>query len=151
MKLVYICRTGFKNGGPAAGGGGGLGSSPSLKIGSFQSGHSREKQVILELKIPKKRMFYYNEGLFDLPRSENQNKEFYIFEKGSFGAVQVENVESLGAAKAEKWGKGGGLSRGKYPPFCPYMGIPPRPHPTPTPTRTHIHFYYIQISETEEY
>ena len=30
----------------------------------------------------------------------------YIFEKGggSFGAVQVEKVKSLGAAQAEKWG-----------------------------------------------
>ena len=66
MKLVYMCRTGFKNGE--------LGSGPSLKMRGFQSGHSREKQGILELKITKK--------LFDLPRSEKRNKELYIFEKG---------------------------------------------------------------------
>ena len=46
MKLVYMCRTGFKNGGLrerhlSEKGGGGEG---------FQSGHSREKQWILELK-----------------------------------------------------------------------------------------------------
>ena len=41
------------------------------------------------------------------PRSEKWNKQMSIFEKrGSFGAVQVEKVESLGAAHAEKWGGG---------------------------------------------
>ena len=31
----------------------------------------------------------------------------YFWKGGSFGAVQVEKVESLGAAQAEKWGGGG--------------------------------------------
>ena len=35
MKLVYLCRTGFKNGG--------LRERPSLKMGGFQSSHSWEK------------------------------------------------------------------------------------------------------------
>ena len=50
MKLVYMCYAGFKNGG--------LGSGPSLKIGGFQSGLSREKQGILELKITKNVYFF---------------------------------------------------------------------------------------------
>ena len=79
MKLVYMCRTGFKNWGEGC-----LGSGPSLKMGGFQSGHSREKQGILELKITKKRILFLNEGLFDLPRSEKRNKELYTFEKGVF-------------------------------------------------------------------
>ena len=63
--------------------------------------------MILELKITKKRIFLKG-GLLEQPRSEKWNKQMYIFEKGgSFGAVQVEKVKSLGAAQAEKWGAGG--------------------------------------------
>ena len=40
---------------------GGLGSGPSLKMGGFQSCHSREKQGILELKIIKKCTFFLND------------------------------------------------------------------------------------------
>ena len=40
----------------------------------------------------------------------------------SFGAVQVEKVESLGAAHTEKWG----LSGGTYP-YCPKVRVPPAP------------------------
>ena len=35
-------------------------------------------------KITKKEIFFLNESLFDLPRSEKRNKELYIFEKGVF-------------------------------------------------------------------
>ena len=39
------------------------------------------------------------------PRLVKWNKQMYIFEKGgSFGAVQVEKVESLEAAQAKKCG-----------------------------------------------
>ena len=63
---------------------------------------------------------FLNEGLFDLPRSEKQNEELFIFEKGAFGLAQVETVE-LSVPKS--WG----LSRGTYP-YCPYMGLlPPSP------------------------
>ena len=63
---------------------GGLGSGPSLKIGGFQSGHSPEKNGILELKIKKRIFLFLNDGLFDLPGSEKRNKELLIFEKGVF-------------------------------------------------------------------
>ena len=78
--------------------GGGLGSGASLKMAGVQRGHSREKRGILELNITKKHIFFKNKGL------EYWNKELYIFETGSFRAAQVEKIESLGAAKAEKWG-----------------------------------------------
>ena len=42
MKLLYMCRTGFKNGG------GVLRERPSQKMGGFQSAHSRKKQGILK-------------------------------------------------------------------------------------------------------
>ena len=43
------------------------------------------------------------------------------FEKGvSFGAVQVQNVESLGAAQAEKLGEGGAF--GRHIPVLPVGG-----------------------------
>ena len=39
-----------------------------------------EKQGILELNITKKHIYFFlNEGLFDLPRLEKQNKELDIF------------------------------------------------------------------------
>ena len=52
MKLVYMCRTGFKNGG--------LREHPLTEMGGggFQSGHSWEKQGILELEITKKRFSF---------------------------------------------------------------------------------------------
>ena len=59
------------------------------------------------LKITKKHIFEGGgEGsLLEQPRSKKWNKQMYIFEKGvgggSFGAVQVEKVESVGAAQAE--------------------------------------------------
>ena len=65
-----------------------------------------------------------NEGLFDLPRSEKRYIELYIFEKGVFWSGPGRKSRGLGAAKAEKWGRGGGLSRGTYP-YCPYTGVPP--------------------------
>ena len=73
---------------------GGLGSGPSLKMRGFQSGPSREKQGILELKITKKRILFLNEGLFDLPTLEKRYKELYTFESGSFRVAQVEKVEA---------------------------------------------------------
>ena len=61
MEVVYMCCLEFENGG-------GLGSSPSLKMGGFQRGPS--------LKT----------GGF----GTKNNKETYFFLKGvSFGAVQV--------------------------------------------------------------
>ena len=57
MKLVYMCRTGFKNGG--------LGERPFTENGGIQSGPSGEKQGILELKITKKRIYiFFKRGSF---------------------------------------------------------------------------------------
>ena len=84
---------------------GGLGSGPSLKMRGFQRGSSQEKQMVLELKITKKLLFFFlNEGLFDLPRLEKRYKELYIFEKEVFWSGPGKKIEALGAAKAEKWG-----------------------------------------------
>ena len=62
MKLVYICRALFKNGG-----GGGLKERPLTENaghGCFQRGLSREKQGIWELKITKKRIFFLKRRSF---------------------------------------------------------------------------------------
>ena len=75
MKLVYMCRTGYKNGR--------LRERPLAENGWLSERPLTGKQGILELKITKKRIFL-NEGLFDLLRSEKRNKELYIFEKGVF-------------------------------------------------------------------
>ena len=106
MKVVYMCRTGFENGGR------GLGSDPLIENwggGCFQSGHSREKQGILELKITKKDtcIFFLNEGFFDLPRSEKRNKELYIFERGSFGTARVKKSRVFRNGQGRKMGGGG--------------------------------------------
>ena len=107
---------------------GGLGSGPSLKMGGFQSCHSREKQGILELKIIKKCTFYLNEGLFDLPRTEKRNKELYIFEKGIVwsGPGRKSRVFSIGQGRKNGVGGGAGAFARTYP-YCPYMVLPPPP------------------------
>ena len=47
-------------------------------------------------------LFFLNEGLFDLPRSEKQNKELFIFERGDFWSCPGRNSRVV---KAEKlWG-----------------------------------------------
>ena len=98
MKVVYMCHGGFKNRA--------LRERPLTKKGgggAFRTG-PHVKKGVLELKITKKHIF---------------------FKGGSFRAAQVENVESLGAAKAKNGGGGGGgLSRGTYP-YCPNKGVPP--------------------------
>ena len=91
-------------------------------MGGFQSGPSLKIDGVLELKITKKRMFL-KAVLLEQPRSEKWNKQMYIFEKGGL-SVQVDKVESLGAAQAEK---NAGLSGGTYP-HCSNMGVP-RPLP----------------------
>ena len=124
MKMVYMCRT------RGGGGEGCLWSCPSPKMGGFQSGHSRKKQGILEIKITKKRFFclFFKRGSFRSAQvGKSGTKNCIFLKRGSFGAAHAEKVESLGAAKAEKMG-GGGLSRGTYP-YCPYMGVPPSPPP----------------------
>ena len=88
MKLVYMCRTGFKN----AGGGGGLGSGPSLKMGGFQSGPSREKQGILELKITKKGIFFKTGVFSNCPGRKSGTKNCIFLKRGSFGAAQIEKM-----------------------------------------------------------
>ena len=86
IKLIYMSRTGFKN----AGGG----SGTSLKMEGFQSGHSREKQGILEIKITKKRIFFKTRVFSIYPGRKSRTKNCIFLKKGSFGAAQVENVES---------------------------------------------------------
>ena len=45
--------------------------------------------------------FFLNEGLFDLPRSEKQNEELFIFERGVFWSCPGRNSRVV---KAEKLG-----------------------------------------------
>ena len=66
MKWVYICRTRFKNGG--------LGSDLSLKMGGFQSGHSREKTG-------------------DFGAKNNKETLIHVFKRGSFRSAQVGKAE----------------------------------------------------------
>ena len=109
---------------------GGLGSGPLLKMGGFQSGHSREKQGILELKITNRRIFLTRVSFRSAQVGKAEQGIVYVWKRAFFGAAHVEKVESKGAANAEKlgWGMGGGLSRGTYP-YCPYMGVTPPPPP----------------------
>ena len=60
-------RTGFKK------------ERPIIQNGGFQSGPSRGKQRILELKITNNVFFFLNKGLFDLARAEKRNKELYEY------------------------------------------------------------------------
>ena len=73
---------------------GGLGSGPSLKMVGFQSGHSREKQGILEIKITKKLIFFKTRVFSICPGRKSRTKNCIFLKRRSFGATQVENVES---------------------------------------------------------
>ena len=76
MKLVYMCRLGFKNGR--------LRDRPLIENeGLSKRPLKGKKQGILELKITKKRIFFKTRVFF-LPRSERRYKELYVFEKGVF-------------------------------------------------------------------
>ena len=68
---------------------GGLRSGPSLKM---RGGGGVLSERLLTGKTETYIFFFKNDGLFDLPRSEKQNKELYIFEK-AFGVAYVEIVE----------------------------------------------------------
>ena len=72
---------------------GGLGSGPSLKMGGFQSGHSQEKQRILEIKITMKRIFFKTRVFSICPGRKSRTKNCILLKRRSFGATQVENVE----------------------------------------------------------
>ena len=85
MKLVYICRKGFKNGGLSA----------RLLTGQTEDlGAKNNKETYILLKRG------------DIPSAQVRKAEQWIvfLKRGSFGAAHVEKVESLGVANAEKWG-----------------------------------------------
>ena len=90
MKLVYICCALFKNGGlkerpfaENAGRGGGC----------FQSGPSRDKQGIWELKITKK-LYFFKTTVFSIcPGWKSRTKNCIFLKRGSFGVAYVETVE----------------------------------------------------------
>ena len=63
------------------------------------------------------------------PGRKSRTKNCTFFKRGSFGAAQVEKVESSGAVKAGKWGWR--LSRGTLL-YCPYMRVPHSPPPSPS-------------------
>ena len=96
MKVVYIC---------AAQSLGSLGSGPSLKMGGFQSGPSMKNEGWGVGTKNNKETYTFKSGVFwSSPCRKVEQTNVYVWKGGSFGAVQVEKVESLGAAQAEKWG-----------------------------------------------
>ena len=87
MKLVYICRALFKNGGLKER------SLTENAGGCFQSGPSREKQGIWELKITKKRIFFKTTVFSICPGRKSRTKNCIFLKRGSFGVAYVETVE----------------------------------------------------------
>ena len=103
MKLIYICRALFKNGG--------LKERPLTENagrGVLSERPLTGKTGDLGVKNNKETYIFLNDGLFDLPRSKKQNKELYIFEKGVFWSSLRRNGR---VAKSEKWrgGRRGGF------------------------------------------
>ena len=88
---------------------GGLGNGPLLKMGagSFQNWPTREKKKVLELKITKKHIYFFNMRIFSS----------YTGRKS-------------GVLWSCQGGGGGGLSGGTYQ-YCPNMGVSPTPTPHP--------------------
>ena len=66
----------------------GLGSSPSLKIGGFQSGPSLENEGDFRTKI-NKRIFFKRGVFWSIPGRKNEQTNVYFLKGGSFEAVQV--------------------------------------------------------------
>ena len=132
MKLVYICHTGFKNGG--------LRERPLTENGWLSERPFTGRTGDFGAKITKKRIFFFfffeNDGLFDLSRSEKRNKELYIFEEGVFWSGPCRKSSVFRSGQGRKIGGGGGggvLSRGTYL-YCPYMGVPNPQVPTYRPS-----------------
>ena len=109
MKVVYMCRPEFENGG------GGLKERPSLKMGGFQNRSTREtvKKGVLELKITKKHIFLLKRRIF----SSCAGRKSGVFR----------------SCQGQKWGAFGG-----HIPYCPNMGVclPPHHHHPHTTTTT---------------
>ena len=88
MKLVYICRAGFKNGG--------LRERPLTENEGLSERPLTGKTGDFGVKDNKETYIFLNEGLFDLPsRSEKRYKELYIFEKGVFWSSPGRKSERL--------------------------------------------------------
>ena len=124
MKLVYICRSLFKNGElkerrpltENAGRGWVLSERPLTgKTGDLGVKNNKETYMFLKRRS------------FRSAQVGNAEQRIVIFEKGVFWSGLRRNSR---VAKSEKWegGGGGGLSRGTYP-YCPYMGVPLPPPP----------------------
>ena len=64
------------------------------------------------------RAFFKNGGLMERPRSEKQNKELYIFEKGFFWSGLRRNSR---VAKSEKWEWG--VRRGDFAWHIPVLSL----------------------------
>ena len=111
MRVVYMCRPEFENGG--------LRSGPSLKMGGFQSGPSLKNEGNFGTKNNRETYIFKRGVFWSSPGRISGRHKCICLKRGSFGAIQVEKVESLGAAHAEKWG----LLGGTYP-YCPNIGVP---------------------------
>ena len=88
----------------------GLGSGPCRP--EFENGGLRERPLTENGGLSERPL---TRGIFELKITK---KHIFLKRGASFGAVQVEKVESLGAQK--NWG----LLGGTYS-YCPNMGVPP--------------------------
>ena len=97
MKLLYMCRAGFKNGRlkerPLTENEG-LSERPLTgKTGDFGAKNNKETYILFKMR-----------GLFDLPRSEKRYKELYIFEKGVFWSGPGRKSRGFRSGKGRKMG-----------------------------------------------
>ena len=74
---------------------GDLGSGPSLKMGGGLSGRPLTGKIANFGAKNNKEIFFKNEGLFDLPRSEKRNKELYILKAQVILLVLSSNSQSF--------------------------------------------------------
>ena len=97
MKVVYMCRPEFENGGlrerPLTENGG---LQPlTEQRGDFGTKNSKEMSVLKGGGV----VFWSSPG-----RKSGTKNKIYMFKKGVFRSGPGQEVESLGAAQAEKWG-----------------------------------------------
>ena len=79
---------------------------------------------------------FLNEGLFNLPRSEKQNEELFIFERGVFWSCPGRNSRVV---KAEKLG-----AFARHIPVLSLYGST-LPHPPPTPASPGLEFCNFRL------
>ena len=94
------------------------------------------------LRLISYRRMFRGGGSFSAAPLGKKNKKKAARKSASFGAACVENLESLGAVKAEKW-----EAIPWHIPVLPfYVTTPPLPPPRPPPHfRIQLFFYFSQM------